>query len=81
MEVGRVGIECVEFLAYHFCSVVVGPANKYGVCKGGELLCGVLGLPLLLCGGRPSQIEAGIFHCGDLYGGFWSGSGEMRRTS
>ena len=38
--------------------------------KGGGWLCGILGLPLLLCGGRSSRIGAVIFHCGDLYGGF-----------
>ena len=43
-------------------------------------MCGVLGLPLMLCGGRSIWIGAGIFHCGDIYGGFWSGSGEMRLT-
>ena len=80
MEVGRVGVDCVAFWACHFCSVVVGPANKYGYWKGGEWLCGVLGLPLLFCGGRSICIGAGIFHCGDLSGGFWSGSGEMRLT-
>ena len=41
---------------------------------------GIVGLSLLFFGGRSSQIGAGSFHCGDLSGNFWSGSGEMRRT-
>ena len=52
MEVGRVGVDCVVFWTCHCCSVVVGPSNKYGGWKGGGWMCGVLGLPLLLCGGR-----------------------------
>ena len=36
MEVGRVGFECVAFWTYHYFSVVVGPADKYGVGTGGE---------------------------------------------
>ena len=36
MEVGRVGVDCVEFWACHRCSVVVGPDDNYGVFKGGE---------------------------------------------
>ena len=33
MEVGRVGVDCVEFWACHCCYVVVGPDNKYGGWK------------------------------------------------
>ena len=36
--------------------------------KGRGVLCGVLRLPLLFCGGRSSQIGASTFHCGDLPG-------------
>ena len=70
MEVGRVGVDCVEFWAWHCCCVVVGPDNKYVVCKGGGLLCGVLGLPLLFCSGGSSRIGAGVSHCGYPSGGF-----------
>ena len=58
------------FWACHCCSVMVGPANKYGGWKGGGWLCGVLGLPLMFCDGRSSRIGAGSFYCGDLSGGF-----------
>ena len=36
MEVGRVGVDCVEFWACQCYSVVLGPADKYGGWKGGE---------------------------------------------
>ena len=36
MEVGRVGVDCVDFWACRCCSVVVVPADKYGGWKGGE---------------------------------------------
>ena len=29
------GVDFVGFLGYHFCSVVVGPSDKYGGWKGG----------------------------------------------
>ena len=51
-----------------------------GGWKGGGWLCEVLGLPLMLFGGRYRRIGEDSFQCGDFPGGFWSGSGEMRRT-
>ena len=41
-----------------------------GSWKGGRGLCGVLSLPLMLCGGRSRRIGTDSFHCGDLLGGF-----------
>ena len=34
MEVGRVGVGCVVFWACHYCSVVLGPVDKYVGWKG-----------------------------------------------
>ena len=70
MDVGRVGVDCVEFWACHCCYVVVGPANNYVGWKGGEYLCGVLVMSLLFCGCRYRRIGAGSFQCGEFSGGF-----------
>ena len=43
--------------------------DKDGVWKSGGWLCGVLGLPLIFCGGRSRHIGEGRFHYGDLHGG------------
>ena len=36
MEVGRVGVDCVDFWNHHCCSIVLGPVDKFGGWKGGE---------------------------------------------
>ena len=51
--------------------------DKDGGWKGEGLLCGVLGLTMMFCGGRCIWIGAVSFHCGELFGGF-CGAGVQR---
>ena len=62
----------------YFCPTLwKAGGDKDGGWKGGGGMCGVLGLALMLCGGRSRRIGEGIFYCGYLTGGFY-GAGVER---